>query len=105
MHLLICHFPPFQNTFRSILQSKCYNAASALLDSDVYCVDPSKTAVTPSDVLLYCYYGGMVAAGGPAGVTRGLRACVRARVREGRVLVHAHVRAHARARAWARASP
>ena len=33
------------------------------MDADVYSVDPSKTACTPTDVLLYCYYGGLLEIG------------------------------------------
>lgn len=40
-----------------------YNAATEVLLEDVYDVDPQKTAVTPTDFFLYCYYGGMLAAG------------------------------------------
>ena len=38
-----------------------------MLDADVYTVDPAKTAVTPTDVLLYCYYGGLLEIGRWAG--------------------------------------
>lgn len=45
------------------LLAKMYNAATEVLLEDVYDVDPQKTAVTPTDFFLYCYYGGMLAAG------------------------------------------
>lgn len=41
------------------LQSSCH----LLETEDVFEVSPSKTSVTPSDFFLYCYYGGMAAAG------------------------------------------
>lgn len=45
------------------LLAKIYNAAAPLVDTDLTEVDPARTAVKATDVLLYCYYGGMVAAG------------------------------------------
>ena len=42
---------------RRCLLSKCYSGAGRALDADVYIVDPAKTAVAATDVLLYCYYG------------------------------------------------
>jgi hypothetical protein len=48
---------------RSCLLSKCYSGAGAALEADVYCVDPRRTAVTPTDVLLYCYYGALLEIG------------------------------------------
>ncbi len=39
------------------------NAAAELVSEDVFDVDPERTSVTPTDFFLYCYYGGMVAAG------------------------------------------
>jgi hypothetical protein len=47
----------------SCLLSKCYNAGAPLVAADIFRVEPSKTAVGPTDLLLYCYHGGMVAAG------------------------------------------
>lgn len=48
------------------LLSKVYNAAAPLLDLELTEVDPGRTAVGATDLLLYCYYGGMVAAGAQA---------------------------------------
>lgn len=48
---------------RSCLLARCYSGAGAALDADVYTVDPSKTATTPTDVLLYCYYGALLEIG------------------------------------------
>jgi hypothetical protein len=45
------------------LLSKAYNAAAPLLELELTEVDPARTAVGPTDLLLYCYYGGMVATG------------------------------------------
>lgn len=45
------------------LVSKALAAASPLLAADPTEVDPSRTSLTPQDVLLYCYYGGTVALG------------------------------------------
>lgn len=45
------------------LLAKSYNAAAPLLDVELTEVDPARTATGPTDLLLYCYYGGMVAAG------------------------------------------
>jgi len=46
------------------LLAKTYNAAAPLVNADLTEVDPARTAVKATDVLLYCYYGGMVATGG-----------------------------------------
>jgi hypothetical protein len=46
------------------LLSKAYNAAAPLLELELTEVDPARTAVGATDLLLYCYYGGMVATGG-----------------------------------------
>ncbi len=32
----------------------------AVLEAEVYDVDPAKTGMTPRDFLLYCYYGGLI---------------------------------------------
>lgn len=45
------------------LLSKCYNAALSVLEHSVLDVDPSSTGVTPVDLLLYSYYGGMIYTG------------------------------------------
>lgn len=42
------------------LLSRCYNAAIPVLSEPITEVDPATTAITPQDLLLYCYYGGMV---------------------------------------------
>lgn len=55
--------PVHGDLFQLCLISKCYNGAGAALDADVYSVDPSKTATTPTDVLLYCYYGALLEIG------------------------------------------
>ncbi|PSC73531.1 COP9 signalosome complex subunit 3 [Micractinium conductrix] len=58
------HLSPIHaDFFQLCLLSKCYSAAGPVLDADVYTVDPAKTAVTPTDVLLYCYYGGLLEIG------------------------------------------
>ncbi|GBG42279.1 hypothetical protein CBR_g75710, partial [Chara braunii] len=55
------HFTPQHADFTLVcLLSKCYNAALPILDTDIFEVDPKKTALTPRDFLLYCYYGGTV---------------------------------------------
>lgn len=43
------------------LLAKTYNAGAPLVDADL--TEIARTAMTPQDVLLYCYYGGMLAAG------------------------------------------
>ena len=45
------------------LLARTYNAAAGLLEQDIFKVVPALTGVTPTDLQLYCYYGGMVAAG------------------------------------------
>ena len=42
------------------LLCKCYSAAASVLSVDACEVDPSKTALTSTDFLLYCYYGARV---------------------------------------------
>ena len=42
------------------LLTKCYNAAVPVLSEEVSEVDPSKTALTATDFLLYCYYGARI---------------------------------------------
>lgn len=52
---------PIHSDFLQLcILSKCYNAANQLLSEDIHSVDPHRTAVVPTDLLLYCYYGGMV---------------------------------------------
>lgn len=48
---------------RSCLLSKCYGAAATLVEADIFTVDPTLTACTPTDVLLYCYYGALIEIG------------------------------------------
>ncbi|KIY95926.1 COP9 signalosome complex subunit 3 [Monoraphidium neglectum] len=55
--------PMHADVLQLCLLSKAYNAASPLLEGDCFSVEPAKTGVAPTDVLLYCFYGGMVAAG------------------------------------------
>lgn len=58
------HLSPVHADFMQLcLLSKCYNAATSVLDDDVYNVDPHETFLTPTDFYLYCYYGGMVCIG------------------------------------------
>eukprot|EP01114_Cavostelium_apophysatum_P005231 TRINITY_DN1599_c0_g1_i3.p1 TRINITY_DN1599_c0_g1~~TRINITY_DN1599_c0_g1_i3.p1 ORF type:complete len:435 (-),score=127.73 TRINITY_DN1599_c0_g1_i3:118-1422(-) len=45
------------------LLSKCYHAALPILEEEVFEVNPDLTAITPKDMLLYYYYGGMVLTG------------------------------------------
>jgi len=45
------------------LVAKNYNAAVRILDDDIFEVSPDSTGVTPKDMLLYYYYGGMVLTG------------------------------------------
>lgn len=44
----------------SCLQAKHYNAAASVLEQTIYDVEPAKTSMKPTDLLLYCYYGGMI---------------------------------------------
>lgn len=46
--------------FNMCLLSKCYLAAEPVLSSEACEVDPSKTALTATDFLLYCYYGARI---------------------------------------------
>lgn len=58
------HLSPIHaDLFQLCLLCKCYSGAGPALDADIYSVDPSKTACTPTDVLLYCYYGGLLEIG------------------------------------------
>lgn len=45
------------------LTTKHYAAVGGLLDRDIFEVDPKRTALTPTDFLLYCYYGARVCVG------------------------------------------
>eukprot|EP00887_Chlorella_sp_A99_P005974 scaffold27.g5974.t1 len=55
--------PVHADLFQLVLLSKAYSAASPLIDADPLLADPSATAITPTDVQLYCYYGGMMEIG------------------------------------------
>lgn len=64
----ICHAPgsicpAHSDLFQVCLLTKCYSAAAPLLVEYPVAVDPKATHVTATDVLLYCYYGGMVLTG------------------------------------------
>jgi COP9 signalosome complex subunit 3 len=59
------------------LLAKTYNAGAHLIATDLTDIDPARTAVKATDVLLFCYYGGMLATG-KCGI-----ACIRA-LRHGR---------------------
>lgn len=55
------HVTPIHAEFAlSCLQAKHYNAAALVLEQNIYDVDPAKTSMKPTDLLLYCYYGGMI---------------------------------------------
>jgi len=45
------------------LVAKCYNAALPVLEEEIFEVNPETSAITPKDLLLYYYYGGMVYTG------------------------------------------
>ncbi|KAF8060061.1 CSN3 [Scenedesmus sp. PABB004] len=58
------HLTPIHaDVLQLCLLAKTYGAAAALLGGELTEVDPTRTAVGPTDLQLYCYYGGMVAAG------------------------------------------
>eukprot|EP00798_Chlamydomonas_sp_ICE-L_P025440 gene25440-11100_t len=52
-----CATPIHTDVLQLCLLSKCYNAATPLLDEDILTVEPAKTCMTPTDLFLYCYYG------------------------------------------------
>eukprot|EP00877_Chromochloris_zofingiensis_P003663 jgi/Chrzof1/13298/Cz07g28020.t1 len=55
------HLTPIHADFLQLcLLAKCYNAALPVLDEDILETDPHQTSLTPTDFLLYCYYGGMI---------------------------------------------
>ncbi|KAL3139708.1 hypothetical protein ABBQ38_004017 [Trebouxia sp. C0009 RCD-2024] len=55
------HVTPIHTDFVfSCLQAKQYNAAANTLQQTIFDVEPSKTNLKPTDLLLYCYYGGMI---------------------------------------------
>lgn len=45
------------------LLAKHYNAALPILDTEVFDVNPEATSVSPKDMLLYYYYGGLIYTG------------------------------------------
>eukprot|EP00879_Flechtneria_rotunda_P031253 GHRR01034123.1.p1 GENE.GHRR01034123.1~~GHRR01034123.1.p1 ORF type:complete len:356 (+),score=97.80 GHRR01034123.1:145-1212(+) len=55
--------PIHADVLQICLLAKVYNAAAPLIDAELTEVDPARTACGPTDLLLYCYYGGMVATG------------------------------------------
>ncbi|PNW71934.1 hypothetical protein CHLRE_16g671100v5 [Chlamydomonas reinhardtii] len=55
--------PLHADFFQLCLLSRCYNAAAEVLGQDIYDVSPAATTCTPTDLFLYCYYGGMLAIG------------------------------------------
>eukprot|EP00741_Cyanophora_paradoxa_P008787 tig00001374_g8504.t1 len=55
--------PVHADLMQVCLLSKCYSAAEPVINQDVFDIDPQKTALTPRDLLLYYYYGGMVLVG------------------------------------------
>lgn len=55
--------PAHADLLQCCLLAKCYSAAGDILAEDPISVDPQATAVTATDVLLYCYYGGMLLTG------------------------------------------
>ncbi|KAF6258354.1 hypothetical protein COO60DRAFT_1701346 [Scenedesmus sp. NREL 46B-D3] len=58
------HLTPIHaDVLQLCLLAKAYNAAAPLLELELTEVDPARTAVGATDLLLYCYYGGMVATG------------------------------------------
>ncbi|KAL4423543.1 hypothetical protein ABPG77_006566 [Micractinium sp. CCAP 211/92] len=58
------HLTPIHaDFFQLCLLSKCYGAAATLVEADIFTVDPTLTACTPTDVLLYCYYGALIEIG------------------------------------------
>jgi len=58
-----CLTPMHGDLFQLCLMAKVYNAATDVLEADLYDVDPSKTCSTPTDLYLYAYYGGMLCIG------------------------------------------
>ena len=56
--------PAHAELFRMCLLTKCYSAADEIFSSESRLdVDPGITGTTVTDVLLYCYYGGMLHVG------------------------------------------
>lgn len=58
------HLTPLHaDVFQICLMAQNYAAAKELLLCDVYEMDPMLTSLTPTDFLLYCYYGGRLCIG------------------------------------------
>ncbi|KAL4539541.1 hypothetical protein Ndes2437B_g02090 [Nannochloris sp. 'desiccata'] len=55
--------PIHADFFQACLLAKCYSAAEEILQEEAHAVDPGATGVTSTDILLYCYYGGMLETG------------------------------------------
>lgn len=60
----LTHHLPCPAPMRRCLLSHCYNAAADVVSEDIFDVAPQQTTCTPTDLFLYCYYGGMVCIGG-----------------------------------------
>ena len=60
--VLVITLCPHSYSFRCLL-AKRYNAAMEVLNDDIFDVNPHRTGTTPTDFFLYCYYGGLIAAG------------------------------------------
>lgn len=58
------HLTPMHACYLSLaLKNKNYAAGEALLKKKIFDIDPLKTGMTPRDMLLYYYYGGMIYCG------------------------------------------
>ncbi len=55
--------PAHADFLQVCLVAKCYSAAIPVLEEEIFDVAPDATATTPKDLLLYCYYGGMIYTG------------------------------------------
>lgn len=53
--------PLHADALQLCILAKTYAAAVPILDDDILVVDPARTGLVPSDLLLYCLYGGMAA--------------------------------------------
>jgi len=58
-----CLTPVHADFLQACLSARCYNAALPILDADIYDINQDITSVTPRDMLLYYYYGGMIYTG------------------------------------------
>eukprot|EP01095_Lingulamoeba_sp_RSL-Kostka_P002131 TRINITY_DN1301_c4_g1_i1.p1 TRINITY_DN1301_c4_g1~~TRINITY_DN1301_c4_g1_i1.p1 ORF type:complete len:437 (+),score=93.56 TRINITY_DN1301_c4_g1_i1:319-1629(+) len=55
------YLTPLHSDFLKLcLLSKHYKYATSILDEDIFVVSPKTNKVQPIDLLLYCYYGGMI---------------------------------------------